>query len=85
MTVRRYGQLRIHPRSPPAAMAQVSSAGDADQHDEGVVIEVAGLELHHAAGDVLRRVAEALGRWSGRSASRRSPSTARGRGARARA
>ncbi len=33
---------------------------DADQHDEGVSVEVSRLQLHDAAGDVLHAMAEAL-------------------------
>ena len=31
---------------------QVTRRGDADQHGEGIVVEIAGLQLDHAVGDV---------------------------------
>ena len=40
-----------HQRTPPSRY-QVMKRRDADQHREGVVVDVAGLQLHDAAGDV---------------------------------
>ena len=46
----RIGQLSISPA--PREHEPGDQRGDADQHGEGVVIEVAGLQPHHVAGDV---------------------------------
>ena len=59
MTVRMV-VVEVHPKQPPGRDRPGEQRGDADQHGEGIVVEVAGLQLDDARGDVLHPVAEAL-------------------------
>src|SRR6185503_19313052 len=59
VTTERIGQLTIALSHEQHEVAD--EGGDADQHDEGVVVQVAALEAAQHAGDILRARGDAVG------------------------